>query len=605
VFTSARSNTQQSVERGSSLSRLAATAEPGEALTFSLVSGSLPAGVTLNADGSFSGNANGSGSYTIVIAVVDTQGGRATTNLTVVVYAPEPVPADTTAPVISLKGSAEVTIEVGTSYADPGAIATDNRDGDITGKISITGSVNPARVGQYTIIYTVADGAGNKASTTRTVRVVDTTKPVITLNGQGTISLKVGDTYAEAGATAADNYDGDLTARISISGAVNTGKAGLYTLTYSVTDSSGNISTARRTATVTEPEVFPLIETSTVTTDESGRTVESFALDETAASTIATARTQGQTAVAIALTSSVSANDPSQAGTPPVTEVSVPNTVLQAATDMDVKVTSNLATLELPSTLVNTLATSGQQLSIRIDRPDRKQVQEKVGEDALVVSAPIDISTSLVGKTRITFPCDLALPTGEPERQDLLNSLGMFVVHSDGAEQTIFDLTFDIEGDYLRSVSFWVDRFSTFALVRTATKAVNEPVEVLTVINSRSYTVKGGVKPFDSVTAFYGKQGVTVMALRLFEELGATFTYEWRPGGGVITMAYPNVVVTLTEGSTKMLVQDESGTRVVNLRTAVVNRGGRAFIPTRDVSESLGFQVEWQAATDSITITRK
>ncbi len=81
----------------------------------------------------------------------------------------------------------------------------------------------------------------------------DTTPPVITLNGASTITLTVGDTYNELGATATDNIDGNLTSSIVISGAVDTSTAGTYTVTYSVSDAAGNSASANRAVIVNEP----------------------------------------------------------------------------------------------------------------------------------------------------------------------------------------------------------------------------------------------------------------------------------------------------------------------------------------------------------------
>lgn len=78
----------------------------------------------------------------------------------------------------------------------------------------------------------------------------DAEKPVITLNGAASITLKVGETYKEEGARATDNKDGDLTDKIQIEGTVNTNNAGTYTIKYTVTDSSGNVTTVTRTVTV-------------------------------------------------------------------------------------------------------------------------------------------------------------------------------------------------------------------------------------------------------------------------------------------------------------------------------------------------------------------
>ncbi len=78
----------------------------------------------------------------------------------------------------------------------------------------------------------------------------DTTPPVITLMGEQSIQLTVGDTYTEQGATATDDTDGDVTANIIISGTVDTTTIGTYTVTYIVTDSAGNVSEATRVVVV-------------------------------------------------------------------------------------------------------------------------------------------------------------------------------------------------------------------------------------------------------------------------------------------------------------------------------------------------------------------
>jgi len=68
----------------------------------------------------------------------------------------------------------------------------------------------------------------------------DITPPIIKLNGRSTVIINVGDTYEDEGATAIDNVDGDLTDQIVVESNVNTSEAGIYTVTYNVTDSFGN-----------------------------------------------------------------------------------------------------------------------------------------------------------------------------------------------------------------------------------------------------------------------------------------------------------------------------------------------------------------------------
>lgn len=80
----------------------------------------------------------------------------------------------------------------------------------------------------------------------------DTKAPTIKLKGTSTITLKLNEQYVEQGATATDDIDGDLTSKIEITGTVDISKAGTYTITYTVKDSNGNVSTATRKVIVEE-----------------------------------------------------------------------------------------------------------------------------------------------------------------------------------------------------------------------------------------------------------------------------------------------------------------------------------------------------------------
>ena len=191
------------------------------------------------------------GTYTITYSATDTAGNVGTTTRTVIVQEPTP-PADTTAPVITLNGSAQMSLDVGDAFTDPGATATDDVDGTVN--VTSTGSVDTSIAGQYTITYSATDTAGNTATATRTVKVIvppaDTTAPVITLNGSAQMSLDVGDAFTDPGATATDDVDG--TVNVTSTGSVDTSTAGQYTISYSATDTAGNTATATRTVTVSD-----------------------------------------------------------------------------------------------------------------------------------------------------------------------------------------------------------------------------------------------------------------------------------------------------------------------------------------------------------------
>ena len=132
------------------------------------------------------------------------------------------------------------THEQGTTYTDAGATAVDNIDGDITDKIVTLNPVDSSVAGTYTVTYNVSDAAGNAADEVkREVVVSDTQVPVITLTGASSVSLFIGESYTDAGATAADVADGDLTSSIVTVSTVDVTTAGTYTVTYNVTDTAG------------------------------------------------------------------------------------------------------------------------------------------------------------------------------------------------------------------------------------------------------------------------------------------------------------------------------------------------------------------------------
>ncbi|MBI5398452.1 DUF5011 domain-containing protein, partial [Candidatus Woesearchaeota archaeon] len=158
---------------------------------------------------------------------------------------------DTTAPVITLLGSTPVTVNYGTAYVDAGATAVDNIDGNRTSNIVTVNSVNVNALGTYTITYNVSDTSGNAATqVTRTVNVVDTVAPVITILGANPVTVAQGSVYTDAGATALDNVNG--VRPVTTTGTVNTAVVGVYTIAYTASDLSSNTATATRTVNVTD-----------------------------------------------------------------------------------------------------------------------------------------------------------------------------------------------------------------------------------------------------------------------------------------------------------------------------------------------------------------
>jgi len=174
-----------------------------------------------------------------------------------------PAPAkDTVPPVITLKGSASMEMNEGATYTEPGYTAIDNVDGDISHLVTVTGNVQSAFAGKYTLTYTSIDKAGNMAKATRTVTVKAapvaapaSVPPVISQIGSNPIILHLGGSpYVEQGAKATCNLDGDISHLIKMSGTVDTSKAGTYKVTYSVTNSAGLSASVTREVRVLAPK---------------------------------------------------------------------------------------------------------------------------------------------------------------------------------------------------------------------------------------------------------------------------------------------------------------------------------------------------------------
>ena len=163
---------------------------------------------------------------------------------------------DVIAPVITLTNGPSISLNRGKDFVDPGFKAVDECDGDISASVTVEGTVDGHTYGTYTLTYRVTDSSGNVGEVKRTVRIADLTAPVVTLKGEQSTYIKVGTAYTDPGFTASDNIDGDMTEKVSVTGSVDTSKMGINTITYQVTDSFGNKTTATRTVYVYQKQMI-------------------------------------------------------------------------------------------------------------------------------------------------------------------------------------------------------------------------------------------------------------------------------------------------------------------------------------------------------------
>ena len=159
---------------------------------------------------------------------------------------------------LTLNGDESITLEVGTEYEEYGAsLIVDSIDK--TSEIKVDKSnLNVDALGEYTIkYYTNIDN--KEYSIKRIVLVVDTTSPEIKLNGSDKVTLLKGEKYNELGYIAIDNYDGEITDKVEVQSELDINKVGEYSITYNITDTSGNSSSTKRIIIVKEPKKVVMV----------------------------------------------------------------------------------------------------------------------------------------------------------------------------------------------------------------------------------------------------------------------------------------------------------------------------------------------------------
>ncbi len=154
----------------------------------------------------------------------------------------------------SLIGPATLYLEVNNTYEESGVVCKyGNIDVSDQVVIDLT-KINISKVGEYRVKYSFSVN-DREEYIYRIVKIIDSTNPVITLNGNVNDTVLIYGTYVEAGYTAVDNYDGDITENVKVEGNVNTQKEGNYKINYTVIDSNNNKTVVTRNVSVKKPVI--------------------------------------------------------------------------------------------------------------------------------------------------------------------------------------------------------------------------------------------------------------------------------------------------------------------------------------------------------------
>ncbi len=151
---------------------------------------------------------------------------------------------DTSKPKITLDGVLEdIIVCPGSEYKKDNYKATDNYDGDITKKVKVISKKDM-------VTFKVTDTSGNLTEITKNIKYEDSTPPKLELKGDNNITIYTGSNYNEAGYSAVDNCDGDISDNVKVINNVNTASPGSYEIVYEVVDKAGNKSDAKRSVKV-------------------------------------------------------------------------------------------------------------------------------------------------------------------------------------------------------------------------------------------------------------------------------------------------------------------------------------------------------------------
>lgn len=175
------------------------------------------------------------GTYTILYEAEDACGNKYVSDRIV------RVTKDVLEPTIQLVGGDTLWVNPKDVFVDPGVVAIDLCDGNISNQVKVSGTVNTYVLGTYKLTYEVSDSEGNKAIKTRLVIVEDKEAPTLDeLVGGSPITTEVNTPFIDPGVKWLDNYATVITTNTT--GTVDITTLGNYFLSYTGTDPSGNVS---------------------------------------------------------------------------------------------------------------------------------------------------------------------------------------------------------------------------------------------------------------------------------------------------------------------------------------------------------------------------
>ncbi|MDD2434687.1 MAG: DUF5011 domain-containing protein [Bacilli bacterium] len=144
----------------------------------------------------------------------------------------------------SLLNNNDFEVQMKNRVMNVGDVYQDNftatfKGNDITDKVIVTNNIYNTKIGKYQVTFTYKVD-GKEYEVIKDIEIKDTKKPEIVLTKGNSVTIILNNKYIEPGYAAFDNYDGEITNKVKVTGKVDVSKEGEYELVYTVTDSSGN-----------------------------------------------------------------------------------------------------------------------------------------------------------------------------------------------------------------------------------------------------------------------------------------------------------------------------------------------------------------------------
>lgn len=163
----------------------------------------------------------------------------------------------TTIPRLELNGVQNMTISYRETYEEPGVILK-NANTKYLNRLKIEDNIEPKKLGIYHVDYTLKLGT-RTLKRRRNIKVIDDISPTIKLDGNQIMKISINKEYIEPGYKATDEYDGDITENVEVTGKVDTTNYGEYIIKYKVKDSNNNTTEINRIVKVIDEKAPEII----------------------------------------------------------------------------------------------------------------------------------------------------------------------------------------------------------------------------------------------------------------------------------------------------------------------------------------------------------